>query len=209
MKTAHASTVFGCAAVLLAYPEDSFAEDVASVAEAVRSLPAGRTRSSLSSAASWLAAMQPGEAASTYVDTFDLRRGITLYLTWYSHGDTRERGMALAALTDTYRNGGYELAPRELPDFLPALLELAAVHLGGAAVLREQRPALEALRLSLDEADSGYASVVAAILAALPSPSRADRDALARILTKGPPTEAVGLEPYGPPELLGQKAARR
>ena len=209
MRAAHASTVFGCAAVLLAYPEESFAEDVSSVSEAIGSLPSGRPRNSLSSASRWLSAMGPGEAASAYVDTFDLRRGITLYVTWYSHGDTRERGMALAALTDTYRDGGYELAPGELPDFLPALLELAAVHPRAATVLREQRPAIEALRLSLEETNSGYASVVAAVLAALPSPSRADRDALARFMAQGPPSEAVGLEPYGPPELLGQKATRR
>lgn len=209
MKAAHAATVFGCAAVLLAYPEDSFTDDLRSVTEAVNGLPHGRARASLSSATRWLSGMQPGEAASAYVDTFDLHRGITLHVTWYSHGDTRERGTVLAALTDTYRAGGYELAPGELPDFLPALLELAAVHPPAATVLREQRPAVEALRLGLEEAGSGYAPVVEAVIAALPSPSRADRDALARFMAQGPPSEAVGLEPYGPPELLGQRAGRR
>ena len=72
------------------------------------------------------------EAAAAYVDTFDLRRRRSLHLTYYRHGDTRERGMALTALVDAYRVAGFRVAPGELPDFLPALLELAAVTPAGA-----------------------------------------------------------------------------
>ena len=78
------------------------------------------------------------EAAACYVDTFDLHRRRTLHLTYYRHGDTRERGMALTALVDAYRAARVRLVPGELPDFLPALLELAAMVPAGAAVLAEQ-----------------------------------------------------------------------
>lgn len=209
MRAKPAARVFGCSAVLLAYPDESLAEDLTAAAAAIGRLPAGRARASLSRATGWLSSLPPGEAASIYVDTFDLRRGTSLYLTWYRHGDTRERGMALAALTDTYHRAGYQVAPGELPDFLPALLELAAVHPSGAALLGEHRLALDALRLALETADSGYVPIVSAVLDALPPPSRSDRDALARFRAQGPPTEQVGLEPYGPPELLGQKGSRR
>ena len=208
MKRAAAATVFGCASVLLSYPGETFGDDLAAVADAIAGLPAGTARNRLAAARAWFAALSPLEAAGLYVDTFDLRRGTNLYLTYYRHGDTRERGMALTALVDAYRTAGYRVAPGELPDFLPALLELAAAHPAGAAVLGEHRMALDALRVSLEQGDSRYAPVVAAVADALPGPSRADREALRRYRSQGPPSERVGLEPFAPPEVLGQGAQR-
>lgn len=209
MNRAAAARVFGCAAVLLSYPDESFGDDLAAVIAASVSLPGGSVRSAITEAARWLAGMTTMEAAERYVDTFDLRRGTSLYLTYYRHGDTRERGMALAALVDAYRAAGFVPAPGELPDFLPALLELAAAHRSGAALLGEQRIGIDALRSALDKAGSPYSAVVRAIGDSLPSPSRADRDALARYRSQGPPSETVGLEPFAPPEVLGHGAARR
>lgn len=209
MKQPTAATVFGCAAVLLSYPDGDCAEDLAAVKNAAASLPRGSARTALTAAADWLSGMTPTQAAATYVATFDLRREISLYLTYYRHGDTRERGMALAALVDAYRAAGFAPTPGELPDFLPALLELAAVHRSGGVLLGEQRAGLDALRLALDQAHSPYSSVVATVADILPAPSRADRDALARYRAQGPPSERVGLDPFAPPETLGQPAVRR
>jgi nitrate reductase molybdenum cofactor assembly chaperone NarJ/NarW len=203
MKRAVAARVFGCASVLLSYPEaESFADDLAAVGRTLEELP-GAPRDELSVTTCWLADMSPLAAETAYVETFDLRRGTSLYLTYYRHGDTRERGMALAALVDTYREAGFSLAPGELPDHLPALLELAAVHSAGAAVLAEHRMALDALRLALEKANSSYAPAIVAVTAALPGPTRTDRVALRRYREQGPPSERVGLEPFAPPEVLG------
>ena len=175
MRRAAATVVFGCASVLLSYPDDSFGDDLTAVAEALGRLPKGPGRARLEETTRWLAQMSPMEVAACYVDTFDLRRRRTLHLTYYRHGDTRERGMALAALVDTYRAAGVRVAPGELPDFLPALLELAVVTPGGAAVLGEHRAALEALRADLEKTKSPYAEVVRAVVDALGGLSRADR----------------------------------
>jgi len=206
MKRATAARVFGCASVLLSYPDDeSFADDLVAVGRALEQLPAG-PRDELEVTARWLAAMTPPEAAAAYVDTFDLRRGASLYLTYYRHGDTRERGMALAALVDAYRVAGFRVVPGELPDFLPALLELAAARPAGAGVLAEHRMALDALHLALEKANSPYAGVLAAAGDALPALTRGDREALRRYRAQGPPSEQVGLEPFAPPEVLGRQA---
>jgi nitrate reductase delta subunit len=207
MKRA-AATTFGCAAVLLSYPDATFADDLTSVRAALSSLPVG-ARSRIAGVVEWLSAMSAMEAAAGYVETFDLRRGTSLFLTYYRHGDTRERGLALTALVDAYRAAGFGLASGELPDFLPALLELAACHSAGAAMLCEHRMALDALRLGLEDAHSGYTPVVATVIDALPRPSRADRTALERYRAQGPPSERVGLEPFAPPEVLGQGVTRR
>lgn len=204
MRRPSAARVFGCASVLLSYPDEHNASDLAAVGAALGTMPSGPARSALGAAVDWLAQMSALEAAATYVDTFDLRRGVCLHLTYYRHGDTRERGMALTALVDAFRGAGFGIIPGELPDYLPALLELAAAHPAGATVLAEHRMALDALHLALDKADSRYAGVVAAVRDALPGPTRQDRQALRRYRAEGPPSEKVGLEPFAPPEVLGQ-----
>jgi nitrate reductase molybdenum cofactor assembly chaperone NarJ/NarW len=209
VKRPAVQTVCGCASVLLSYPDDNFAADLAAVAGALDRVPKGQTRSRLDEAQRWLAGMSAIEAAARYVDTFDLRRKRTLHLTYYRHGDTRERGMALTALVDVYRGARVRVQEGELPDFLPALLELAAVDSAGLAVLGEHRPALDALRSDLEEADSPYAGVLRAIAGVLGSASHADREALRRYRASGPPSEQVGLEPFAPPEVIKLGITRR
>ena len=86
--------------------------------------------------------------AARYVETFDLRRRASLYLTYYAHGDTRERGMALLRLKKLYRAAGLPLDCAELPDHLPVMLAFAALAPAGhgEALLAEHRAAIELLR---------------------------------------------------------------
>jgi nitrate reductase molybdenum cofactor assembly chaperone NarJ/NarW len=209
MRRPVAEVVFGCASVLLSYPDAGFADDLAAVADALGRLPKSRTRTRLEEACTWLAQMPATEAAACYVDTFDLRRKRSMHVTYYRHGDTRERGMALTALVDAYRAAGIRVVSGELPDFLPALLELAAVSPAGAAVLGEHRLALDALGADLEQGNSPYGPVVTAVTDALGVGSRADRDAVRRYRAQGPPSERVGLEPFAPPEVIALGATRR
>ena len=61
-----------------------------------------------------------------YAEVFDWKRRRTLFLTYYTAGDTRNRGMALLAFSDMYRAAGVIPPARELPDHLAVLLEFAA-----------------------------------------------------------------------------------
>ncbi|MGH9073244.1 MAG: nitrate reductase molybdenum cofactor assembly chaperone [Acidimicrobiales bacterium] len=179
------------------------------MAGALGRLPRGEARGALEAARGWLAGMGPMQAATVYVETFDLRRRRSLYLTYYRHGDTGERGLVLVALVDVYRRAGMTLAGGELPDFLPALLELAAVSVEGQSALAGQRPALGSLREALEEAGSPWARVVGAVTGALGGLARVDRVAIRRYRADGPPTEAVGLEPFAPPEVIAQGLTKR
>lgn len=203
MRRPQARTVFGCASVLLSYPdEETFASDVAAVAAAADGINNRAARTHLQQCCRWLGDMTAIEAATTYVDAFDMRRRRSLYLTFYRYGDTRQRGMALAALVDSFRNAGFALAHGELPDFLPALLELAAAHRDGSALLAEYRPAIDTLRAELEDAHSNYAGAVAAIGDALAPLDRRGRAVVSRYRQEGPPSERVGLEPFVPPEVF-------
>ncbi len=178
---------------LLRYPD---ADVIAALSE-IATLPDGAAKTALERfAAEW-----DGDPAH-YVETFDLRRRASLHLTYYAHGDTRTRGMALLRLKKLYRAAGLPMETAELPDHLVVMLAFAALappgH--GEAVLGEHRAALELLRLSLHDAGSPYAHVLDAVVCDLPELTVTDRADVARLAREGPPEESVGLEPYAPAE---------
>ncbi len=142
-----------------------------------------------------------GDLERQYVEVFDISRRHALYLSYWTDGDTRRRGEVLARFKSVYRASGFLVdTAGELPDYLPMVLEFAAIADPGAgdALLREYRPSLELLRIGLTEDRSLYADVVAAVCATLPGPSPADRAAVQAMAGGPPPVETVGLEPYDP-----------
>src|SRR6185437_8539200 len=62
-------------------------------------------------------------AEERYVDLFDRGRALSLHLFEHLHGDSRDRGEAMVELKQIYERAGFELSARELPDFLPVVLE--------------------------------------------------------------------------------------
>jgi nitrate reductase molybdenum cofactor assembly chaperone NarJ/NarW len=188
---------------LLRYPDADLAAARDEIAEEVSALPDGPVRAALDRfLAGWTG--DQTVLAARYVETFDLRRRASLHLTYYAHGDTRERGMALLRLKKLYRAAGLPMQSPELPDHLTVMLAFAALAPAGngEALLAEHRPAIELLRLSLHDLESPYAHVLDAVAAGLPALSVTERGEVARLAREGPPEEAVGLEPYGPPEAM-------
>ena len=93
---------------LLRYPDDDVAAARAEVAGDVSGAAGGPVRAALERfLAGWTG--DQTALAARYVETFDLRRRASLYLTYYAHGDTRERGMALLRLKKLYRAAGLPL----------------------------------------------------------------------------------------------------
>ncbi|HEX5466097.1 MAG TPA: nitrate reductase molybdenum cofactor assembly chaperone [Candidatus Limnocylindrales bacterium] len=150
------------------------------------------------------------ELVMEYVATFDLHKRTGLYLTYYLYGDRRQRGQSFLRLKRLYEAAGWVLTTRELPDYLPLMLEFAGLAPDGLGrtVLAEHRAALELLRLGLEGADSPYVAVLQALGLALAPLSAEERDLVARLLAEGPPDEQVGLEPFAPPELMPAATGR-
>lgn len=65
----------------------------------------------------------PLAAQDAWLSTFDRGRSMSLLLFEHIHGESRDRGQAMVDLIETYRTNGFELAAKELPDYLPLLLE--------------------------------------------------------------------------------------
>lgn len=199
--------------LVLQYPDEQLVAARHELATAADALPAGPTARALAGCWAWWAdaAAEPLALAERYVATFDLDKRAGLYLTFYGEGDRRERGAALLRLKQQYRAAGLPLADGELPDFLPALLELAAAapRGWGELPLREHRAAIELVRARLREQDSPWADALDAVCLALGEASAADRARALRIAAAGPPRELVGLEPFAPPEVMPTSGARR
>lgn len=196
------------ASVLLQYPTLALFDGIGYL-EAVAGSFSRASREPAGAFLAWLRATPPNEAAQHYVETFDLRRRCALYLTYYRYGDTRNRGMAMLAFKTAYRAAGYEASGDELPDYLPLVLDFAALCPRGEKLLRAHRADLELLRRALAQAGTPYAGVVEAVCAHLPKPGRRDLDLIRQAWEKGPPAEDVGLEPFAPPEYLTGSEGRR
>ena len=202
------ATGYKLASVLLQYPTRALFDGLDELDAAARSAPRG-ARGPLAAFLAWLRATPPHEVAQHYVETFDLRRRSALYLTYYRHGDTRRRGMALLAFKTAYRAAGLAPAGTELPDYLPVVLDFAAVAPGGEDLLRRHRADLELLRRALHEADTPYARIVDAVCAQLPRLGRRDLLRIRAAEQQGPPAEDVGLEPFAPPGYLTGEQVNR
>jgi nitrate reductase delta subunit len=184
------------ASLLLRYPDAGILAAQPTIVAALDGLPAA-VRQALQRVADYRARTDAAELETSYVDLFDFRRRCCLYLTYWTAGDTRRRGEALVGFAEAYRSAGLRVADSELPDYLPAVLDLAARHDAGWRLLRENRAGLELLTEALAGRRSVYEYAVRAVLAMLPAARPADRVTATNLARTGPPQELVGLEPYG------------
>jgi nitrate reductase molybdenum cofactor assembly chaperone NarJ/NarW len=187
------------ASLCLDYPDQSLLERLPLLRDALAEQPAAAV-DGLPTLLDHLAGRPLEELQRGYVEVFDMSRKHTLYLSYWTDGDTRRRGEVLGRFKAEYRRSGFLVDTRgELPDYLPMVLEFAAVAdpAAGQRLLEEYRPSLELIRLSLEELGTPYAGAVSAVCATLPGPSPADRAAV-MAMAAGPPAESVGLEPRDP-----------
>ncbi len=189
--------VWQAASLLLAYPDADQERRLDLVEGAVCGVHP-ELRSPLLAAVQHLRSLPLIEASVQYAEVFDWKRRRTLFLTYYTAGDTRNRGMALLAFSDMYRAAGVLPPTRELPDHLAVLLEFAATvdEDTGYDQLRKHRTPIDMLHDGLLSAAPIYAGVVAAVSATLPPATAADLTEARRLAMQGPPVESVGLEPF-------------
>ena len=189
--------VWQSASLLLAYPDDQHAERLDTV-ERLLAAADGRPADLLARTLAALRATDPLTAAANYVETFDMRRRATMYLTYWTGGDTRNRGRQMLRFATVYRDAGVEPPRSEAPDYLPVVLEFAATvdPEAGRALLVEHRVPIDVLLQALTDAQSPYLHTIAAVCETLPPATDQEVQRAARLAQAGPPAEAVGLQPF-------------
>lgn len=105
------------------------------------------------------------ELQERYFTLFDRSRTLSLHLFEHIHGESRDRGQAMADLIALYQEHGLEMAADELPDFLPLFLEFLSLLPDAEARVMLAEPAgiLRALADRLAARHTGYMAVMAAL----------------------------------------------
>lgn len=200
MDTVDRSLTQQVCSVLLRYPDDSLLDNLPLMRDVVAGLPPN-VADPMGSCLDYVTSTPLLDVQRHYVETFDMRRKCSPYLTYWTHGDTRNRGMALLHFKDAYREAGVTIGEEELPDHLAVVLEFAATcdaELGNA-LLAEHRRVIGLLHAALCDAASPYAAVVAAVLETTSALTAEDELFMHRLATVGPPVETVGMA--GPVDL--------
>lgn len=138
------------------------------------------------------------ELQAHYVSVFDMKRKACPYLSYWTDGDTRNRGTAILRFQQAYREHGFDPGTQELADHLSVVLEFAAVgdRLTGDALLAEHQGPIHLLRDALAKLGSAYVHTIELVIATLPALTREIRERMADLAAQGPPAELVGLEPF-------------
>jgi nitrate reductase delta subunit len=155
-------------ALLLSYPDASLRSKLPDMRKALHSDQIV-TASRLVELDALIGTLEGGNALANeaeYVEMFDRGRATSLHLFEHVHGDSKDRGPAMIDLTQTYEKAGLFLAPGELPDYLPVVLEFVSTQppKEARAFLGEMAHIFNAIFNALQQRQSAYASVVGALL---------------------------------------------
>jgi len=182
---------------LLTYPDTSVLDRLDDIAEISAHLPAD-TRIPIEAFLSHLSGTPIMEVQQHYVLVFDMKRKACPYLSYWTHGDTRNRGRAILRFQQAYLDAGYRLGSDELPDHLAVVLAFAAVGdaITGEALLASHQQAIHLLRDALAGLGSAYVHVLDAVVATMPDLTNEIRVRMSELAASGPPAEAVQAEPF-------------
>ena len=102
------------------------------------------------------------ELQENYVNTFDMVPEHDLHLTHHLFGDDRGRGPALVDLSEHYKAAGLDVAAKEIPDFLPLILEYVSTldDMGARVFLGDAAKVLTVLAANLEKGESPYTKMI-------------------------------------------------
>jgi nitrate reductase delta subunit len=160
--------VFRAFSALLSYPSEEMRQALPEINDVILTaqIVALRERQDLLDLIDELQRDELLAAEERYVDLFDRGRALSLHLFEHLHGESRDRGEAMVELKQIYERAGFELSTRELPDYLPVVLEyLSCRDLAEArAMLADCAHILTTIGRSLVARRSHYAAVLQALI---------------------------------------------
>ncbi len=183
--------------VLLCYPQPEIQAALGEMAEALaeeRRLPEPQQQALLALMRQ-MAQTDVMELQERYVRLFDRGRALSLHLFEHLHGESRDRGQAMVDLLEVYRQHGFELNARELPDYLPLFLEYLAQRPDREALelLSEALHVIAVLGARLAERGSDYHVVFDALSALVGEPADI-ADIRRQVADEGPDQTVVNMD---------------
>lgn len=190
--------IYRALGLMLGYPSPEQRQLVPAILDVIQSearIPAPVSRA-LTRLCERLAEADIYDLQEDYVQVFDRTRTLSLNLYEHVHGESRDRGQAMANLIELYGQHGLEMSAKELPDYLPVFLDFLSVLPDdqAASLLGEAAHVLEALAERLHKRDSPYRAVFGALVAL--SDAAPDSQAVAALMVEpeDDPDDLVALD---------------
>ncbi|NQY25540.1 MAG: nitrate reductase molybdenum cofactor assembly chaperone [Piscirickettsiaceae bacterium] len=161
--------IYKILSVLLQYPEQELLDNLEEIKDWVNDT-SDINKQERSLLQGYLKKMESNsliELQANYVSTFDMVPEHSLHLTHHLFGDDKNRGPALIDLGELYKDYGIEVSEsaKELPDYLPLILEFAAYLDGNESTvfLADAKKVFGVLMDNLKKAASPYADLISII----------------------------------------------
>lgn len=135
------------AAQILEYPDEAWWNDLPEYRAAAQEIQAQQTREVFQDLFDYVEQVGRKNYEQEYVRKFDFSQNTNLYLTTHNRTDFGKQSEEMHTYKRLFLDNGYDL-PKELPDYLPAILELAATvdREQAKKILDTARPKIELLR---------------------------------------------------------------
>jgi nitrate reductase molybdenum cofactor assembly chaperone NarJ/NarW len=142
----------------------------------------------------WMESLELLDLQENYVDLFDRKKSLSLYIFEHIHGDSKERGQAMVDLLNMYKHQGMEALPSELPDYLPLFLEFLSTlpQKEAKKLLKEPLDILGLIQARLKKIQSSYSLLFEALMDM--TKLKPNLDLLQKILSKDVEEAEIGDE---------------
>ncbi len=157
--------LFKVLSLLLDYPEEGLVHSLPELSSVLDEMPNCRAKSACREFLDYLGTNPLYRLQEQYTRTFDFHPAASLNLTCHSDTPGNERGLEMARFKQLYQDAGFDPAGRELPDFLPMVLEFMYLAPERTTVELWERigPTVRVLALNLHQTQSPYAELVESI----------------------------------------------
>lgn len=140
-------TTLKIVAFLLEYPDQNWWEEFSEYRDAAQELKTSQTRDVFLDLFDYVEQVGAKEYEREYVRKFDFSQNTNLYLTTHNRTDFGKQANEMHDFKQLFLENGFDLK-KELPDYLPALLELAVTVESAQAkkILETSKSKIELLR---------------------------------------------------------------
>ena len=157
--------VLKLAAYLLEYPDEVWRKDFSEYRAVVDEIKMPQVKEVFTDLFSYVEKIGVKEYETQYVQSFDFSQNTNLYLSTHNRTDFGKQSQEMHEYKNLFLENGFDLQ-NELPDYLPAILELVAAvpKQNAKKILVKIKSKLELLRDRFIEAKLAHAFLMDAIL---------------------------------------------
>ncbi|BEU88094.1 nitrate reductase molybdenum cofactor assembly chaperone [Selenomonas sp. TAMA-11512] len=151
---------------LLAYPDETWWKEFDACKAAVKEIESAQNRTIIEEFIAYVEDTGRGKYEENYVEFFEFSQNTNLYLTMHDRTDFGKQANEMLAYKSVFLDHGYDIE-NELPDYLPAILELIAGmedEREAAAVFAIFKEKIELLRSRFIEAKLVYTFLIDVVL---------------------------------------------